>query len=51
MYDKIAAVMNRDFGAIDISGDDVEAYLRFRHARFITAHEMIQIEVLLDKFL
>lgn len=51
MYDKIAAVMNRDYGALDISGDEVEAYVRFGDTALINANEMIQIDVLLDRFL
>ncbi len=51
MYDKIAAIMNRDYGAVDISGDEVEAYLRFNDTTMITADEMVQIDDLYDKFL
>lgn len=51
MYDKIAAIMNRDYGCVDISADDVENYLRKGDRTFVDEREAEIIETLVEKFL
>ena len=51
MYDKIAHVMNRDYGAVDISAEDVENYLRFQDMTFIDQGEADLIDKLLGRYL
>lgn len=49
MYEKIAAIMNRDYGATDISADEVEAYLRHGDTSLISGDEMIQIDAVYER--
>ena len=49
MYEKIAAIMVRDYGAVDISADEVEAYLRHGDTALISADEMIQIDAVYER--
>lgn len=51
MYEKIAHVMNERFGSMDMDAGLVETYLRTGNDSLLSANEVIQIEVLLDKFL
>ena len=51
MYDKIATVMNRDYGTSDISAEDVENYLRHGDTSFVDAREAILIEELVERYI
>lgn len=51
MYDKIAMIMRRDYGATDISAVEVENYLRFGKSDFITSEEARLMETLLERYL
>lgn len=51
MYQKIATIMNRDYGSDDLSADDVENYLRHGDMTYITPAEAQQIETLLERYL
>ena len=51
MYEAISNIMNQRFGSSDMDADLVENYLVFGDDRLLSAHETVQIEVLLDQFL
>jgi hypothetical protein len=51
MYDKIAAIMNRDYGASDMDASLVEDYLRHGRTDLISGDEMIQIDVIYERLL
>ena len=50
MYDKIAKIMNSNFGSSDMDSDLVERYLRNGDIRFISKKEALVIEVLLNRY-
>lgn len=49
MYERIAHIMNRDYGASDISADEVEAYLRHGETTYISGDEMVQIDAIYER--
>jgi hypothetical protein len=51
MYDKVAQVMNRDYGCDDMDGSLVEDYLRTGNTSMISAREASLIDELIEKFL
>jgi hypothetical protein len=51
MYQKIAAIMNRDYGSVDLSAQDVEDYLRHGDTTFVSEEEQVQIDLLLEMLL
>jgi len=51
MYEKIAEVMNTQYGSSDMDAGLVENYIRYGDDALLSGDETIQIENLLDKFL
>jgi len=51
MYEKIAQTMNDRYGSCDMDAGLVEDYLRYGDDTYISAHEQVQIDALLDQFL
>jgi len=51
MYDKIARVMNRDYGSSDLSAEEVEQYLRHGTKAFISDEEAVLIDELVERYL
>lgn len=51
MYEKIAEVMNRDYGCSDMDAYMVERYLRYGETALISDEEADIMEELLDRFL